>query len=68
MWRSATDLIGFAYRQPEHRAVVDRTPIDRWYAEELFARFAILDIVGDRTVLGWTDPAGSPAGDPQRSQ
>ncbi len=68
VWRSATDLIGFAYRQPEHRAVVDRTPVDRWYAEELFARFAVLDIVGDRAVLGWTDPGRQLQGDPQRSQ
>jgi hypothetical protein len=53
VWRSATDLIAFAYRQPEHRAVVDRTPVDRWYAEDLFARFAVRDIVGDHAVLGW---------------
>jgi hypothetical protein len=53
VWRSATDLTSFAYRQPEHRAVVDRTPVDRWYAEDLFARFAVRDIVGDPAVLGW---------------
>jgi hypothetical protein len=53
VWRSATDLMTFAYRQPEHRAVVDRTPVDRWYAEDLFARFAVRDIVGDPAVLGW---------------
>ena len=53
VWRSATDLIAFAYRQPQHRAVVDRTPVDRWYAEDLFARFAVRDIVGDHAVLGW---------------
>ncbi|GAA0803426.1 monooxygenase [Spirilliplanes yamanashiensis] len=55
VWRSATDLTRFAYRQPEHRAVVERTPADRWYAEELFARFAVRDISGDRAVLGWQD-------------
>jgi hypothetical protein len=54
VWRSATDLTAFAYRQPEHRAVIARTPADRWYAEELFARFAVHDIIGDRSVLGWT--------------
>jgi hypothetical protein len=53
LWRDATDLTRFAYRQPEHRAVIARTPADRWYAEELFARFAVLGIEGDRTVLGW---------------
>jgi hypothetical protein len=54
VWRSTTDLTAFAYRQPEHRAAIARTPADRWYAEELFARFAVHDIIGDRTVLGWT--------------
>ncbi|HET9516219.1 MAG TPA: monooxygenase [Actinoplanes sp.] len=55
IWRGATDLIDFAYRQPEHRAVVDRTGAVGWYAEELFARFAVRDIVGDRAVLGWVE-------------
>jgi len=53
IWRDAADLAGFAYRQPEHRAVIARTPTDRWYAEELFARFAVDEITGDREVLGW---------------
>jgi hypothetical protein len=55
VWRSTADLIAFAYRQPEHRAVIARTPVDRWYAEELFARFAVRDIEGDRDVLGWQE-------------
>ncbi len=55
VWRSATDLKRFAYRQPEHRAVVERTPLDRWYAEDLFARFAVRDVSGDRSVLNWID-------------
>ncbi|WP_433829294.1 monooxygenase [Actinoplanes sp. CA-015351] len=54
VWRSATDLTAFAYRQPEHRAAIARTPVDRWYAEELFARFAVRQISGDRSVLGWS--------------
>jgi len=53
LWRGAADLTGFAYRQPEHRAVIARTPVDRWYAEDLFARFAVGGISGDRAVLGW---------------
>jgi hypothetical protein len=55
LWRDAADLFAFAYRQPEHRAVIARTPSDRWYAEELFARFAVLDVSGDRGVLGWRE-------------
>jgi hypothetical protein len=55
VWRNPTDLIGFAYRRPEHRAVIARTPADRWYAEDLFARFAVREISGDRAVLSWRE-------------
>jgi hypothetical protein len=55
MWRSTADLTAFAYRQPEHRAVIARTTTDRWYAEDLFARFAVRDVSGDRDVLGWCE-------------
>jgi hypothetical protein len=55
VWRDPADLVGFAYRQPEHRAAVDATPVRRWYAEELFARFTVLDVDGDRDVLGWKE-------------
>lgn len=52
VWRNATDLVRFAYRQPGHRAVIERTATAGWYAEELFARFAVLGVHGDRAVLG----------------
>jgi hypothetical protein len=55
VWQGAADLTRFAYRQPEHRAVIERTPVRRWYAEDLFARFAVRDIRGDRSVLGWRE-------------
>ncbi|GAA1538577.1 hypothetical protein GCM10009827_067200 [Dactylosporangium maewongense] len=55
LWRSAADVVRFAYRQPEHAAVVDRTAREGWYAEELFARFRVLDVTGDREVIGWRD-------------
>ncbi|MEV4637277.1 monooxygenase [Actinoplanes sp. NPDC049548] len=55
VWRSAADLTRFAYRQPEHRAVIARTAAVDWYAEELFARFAVLGISGDHAVLGWRE-------------
>jgi hypothetical protein len=53
VWRSTADLTAFAYRQPQHRAVIARTQAGGWYAEDLFARFAVRDITGDRSVLGW---------------
>jgi hypothetical protein len=46
LWRSAADLVGFAHRREPHVAVVRRTPRERWYAEELFARFAVLSVRG----------------------
>ena len=46
IWRSGDDLAEFAYRRPEHTEVVRRTRETGWYAEELFARFAVLDAVG----------------------
>ena len=39
LWRSLDDAREFAYRRPEHRAVVQRTCAERWYSEELSARF-----------------------------
>jgi hypothetical protein len=61
VWRSTTDLTAFAYRQPQHREVIARTATDGWYAEELFARFAVRDVSGDRSVLGWTEREGGQA-------
>ncbi|MEV4704817.1 monooxygenase [Actinoplanes sp. NPDC049316] len=55
VWRGAADLTRFAYRQPEHRAVIARTREVRWYAEDLFARFAVRGISGDKAVLGWRE-------------
>lgn len=53
VWRAATDVTRFAYGRTEHRTVVTATPVRRWYAEELFTRFTVLDVDGDRGVLGW---------------
>lgn len=52
LWESATALKQFA-RDPAHAAVVARTEPARWYAEELFARFAV---VGSRGTLDGRDP------------
>ncbi|MEZ5185874.1 MAG: hypothetical protein R2720_09015 [Candidatus Nanopelagicales bacterium] len=48
VWRDAGAMTDFAYRLPAHRAVIDQTRQTGWYAEELFARFAVLDVDGDR--------------------
>jgi hypothetical protein len=53
LWRSAADLVEFAHRRAPHADVVARTPREGWYAEELFARFAVVSVrgtFGGRTV------------------
>lgn len=47
VWQDAPSLREFAYAQPEHLAVIDQTRARGWYAEELFARFAVLEVSGD---------------------
>jgi hypothetical protein len=46
VWDSSSALNAFAYQRAPHRAVVERTDRERWYAEELFARFALLSAGG----------------------
>ncbi len=42
VWDSAAALREFAHRRPAHQVAVRRTTEERWYAEELFARFAVV--------------------------
>ncbi|MCS7057157.1 MAG: hypothetical protein NZM18_13390 [Thermoflexales bacterium] len=39
LWRSEADMRAFAYRTSAHAQVIRRTRDERWYAEDLFARF-----------------------------
>jgi hypothetical protein len=53
VWSSSATLTSFAYRRAPHAAVIERTGRERWYAEELFARFAVLSTEG---TLDGVDP------------
>ncbi|MFW6773605.1 hypothetical protein ACOACO_04940 [Nocardioides sp. CPCC 205120] len=46
LWDSTEALTRFAHGSAAHRAAVRRTEPARWYAEELFARLAVRDVVG----------------------
>lgn len=56
LWSSAAAMQTFAYRGAPHRHVVRRSTDERWYAEELFARFTVADSGG--TIFG-DDPLRS---------
>ncbi len=46
LWRDLHAARAFAHRLPEHAAVVRRTRTERWYGEEMFARFEPYDSTG----------------------
>ena len=46
LWDSTAALTGYAHRSGPHVEAIRRTSAERWYAEELFARFAVLDVTG----------------------
>ena len=45
-WNSGADLRNFAYKGAAHQRAIAATERHGWYAEELFARFAVRDIRG----------------------
>lgn len=47
VWENSKAIREFAYALPAHRAVIQQTRDTGWYSEELFARFAVLDVTGD---------------------
>ena len=48
-WNSGSDLRNFAYKGAAHQSAIAATERHGWYAEELFARFAVRDIRGSIT-------------------
>lgn len=46
LWDDAAALTAFAHRREPHLEAIRRTHAERWYLEELFARFEVLDVSG----------------------
>ncbi|RZS82937.1 spheroidene monooxygenase [Motilibacter rhizosphaerae] len=46
LWDASPSLVAFAGRTAAHVEAVRRTAAEGWYAEELFARFAVLGVAG----------------------
>lgn len=66
LWESGQDLSAFAHRGPAHQQVISQTRERDWYAEELFARFAVQRVSGTfhgRPIPGHTATGGADAGD-----
>lgn len=46
VWESAQKMQQYAYRDATHRNVIKLTQQEKWYGEELFARFRVLGSAG----------------------
>jgi hypothetical protein len=46
LWESAQALRTYVYDGPEHQRAIERTSVEGWYGEELFARFKVLRTTG----------------------
>lgn len=53
LWRSSREMETFAYKTEAHKDVIRRTRQEKWYREELFARFAPVAAEGS---WGGVDP------------
>jgi hypothetical protein len=43
IWQSKQHMREFAYRMHEHKEVIRKTYSERWYSEEMFVRFLVLE-------------------------
>ncbi len=46
LWRNEASMKAFAYHKKQHAEVIKKTRQNKWYSEELFARFSLLGYSG----------------------
>jgi hypothetical protein len=46
VWESKESMMNFAYKMHQHNKVIKRTRVDKWYSEELFVRFKLINTIG----------------------
>lgn len=51
IWETKEDMMAFAYGMQEHKEVVKKTRAEKWYSEDMFVRFQIVN----ETSSGTTD-------------
>jgi hypothetical protein len=51
IWESKEDMIAFAYGMQEHREVVKKTRAQKWYSEDMFVRFKIVNETSSGTTI-----------------
>lgn len=47
IWKDPKTISYFAYRGAAHKEVIAATAREKWYAEEMFGRFALIDSTGE---------------------
>lgn len=47
IWESKADMKNFAYGMQQHKNVIKKTRQEKWYSEDMFVRFSIIDHVID---------------------
>ena len=43
IWQSETHMKAYAYKMSAHQEVIRRTRAEKWYSEEMFLRFRIIE-------------------------
>jgi len=44
IWENAEKMKAFAYNMQEHKEVIRKTRDEKWYSEEMFARFSVIHV------------------------